>query len=110
MAVFIICILFGIITDNFNNILCPVIILVTGFFLFLLNIIAAGDVKLAVAFSIAVNPKYQLLVITIILLLGGVVALCQLIWNEYKSDGKVNGVPYGVPICIGYLFGIAASI
>ncbi len=110
MLVFIICIMIGVVTDNYENIFYPAIIFITGFVLFSFNIIAAGDIKLAAAFSIAVNPKYQLLVITIILLFGGIIALGQLAWKKCKTNEKIDGVPYGVPICIGYLFGIAASI
>ncbi len=110
IIVFIVCNIIAVRTGNYQVFLYVAIIFITGFILFLFNIIAAGDIKLAAAFSIAVNPKYQLLVITIILLLGGIIALGQLAWKKYKTNEKIDGVPYGVPICIGYLFGIAASI
>ncbi|MGR6831652.1 A24 family peptidase [Aliivibrio wodanis] len=110
IAVFVMCSVFCVLTKNYHAITYSILIFIVGFTLFLINIIAAGDIKLASAFSIAVNPKYQLLVITIILLLGGVIAFSQLLWGKYRSNKNLNGVPYGVPICIGYLLGIAASV
>ncbi|CAH0540338.1 A24 family peptidase [Vibrio marisflavi] len=97
---------------NYESIKYSLVIFLVGVFLFLIKIIAAGDVKLISAFSLAIVPKYLLLTIVIILLLGGILAIGQVIW--IKSRGKSiktnTGVPYGVPICIGCLFGIAASI
>lgn len=109
-VILVICSAICVLTKNYHAITYFILIFVVGFILFLLKVIAAGDIKLASAFSIAVNPKYQLLVITIILLLGGVIAFSQLLWGKYRSNKNINGVPYGVPICIGYLLGIAASV
>ncbi|MDD9158205.1 prepilin peptidase [Aliivibrio sp. S4TY2] len=110
MMVLALCCVICILINNYNAVQYSILIFIIGFILFLMNIIAAGDIKLASAFAVAVNPKYQLLVITIILLLGGVIAFSQLLWGKYRSNENLNGVPYGVPICVGYLFGIAASI
>lgn len=112
IAIFIISALILVEQGSYESIKYSLVIFLIGILLFLLKIIAAGDIKLISAFSVAIAPKYILLTVIVILFLGGVLAIGQVIW--IKSSGKSiktnTGVPYGVPICIGCLFGIAASI
>lgn len=87
-------------------------IFLIGFVLFSLKIIAAGDIKLLASFFIAIKPEYSPMTLFIISLLGGFLGISY--YLKLKLFGRnclINhGVPYGIPICIGCLFGIAASI
>lgn len=87
------------------------VILIIGFFLHIFNILAAGDTKLLFAFSLAISPEFLPLSLFIITALGGVLALVYYLYGLCTDLEKVKkrGVPYGVPICLGSLFGIAAS-
>ncbi|MDD9175403.1 prepilin peptidase [Aliivibrio sp. S2TY2] len=97
---------------DISYLLSPLIILFVGFILFKFNIIAAGDIKYYAAMSLMIEQQYLLLVTCIILCLGGLQAYCQ--YSIYKLTGNERwierGVPYGVAISIGSLFGILASI
>lgn len=88
------------------------LLLLSGFILFQLNIIAAGDIKLLTAFSLAINPQYLLLTLVLIGFCGGALGggyyLLGLLTDLEKV--KQRGIPYGIPICAGCLFGIAASL
>lgn len=88
------------------------VIIVIGFVLFNLKWIAAGDVKLFAAFSLAISSNYILLSFYIIVVSGGVLAIICLIYQRIYCHNRkiIKGVPYGVAICIGCLFGIAASL
>lgn len=90
----------------------PLIILFVGFILFKVNIIAAGDIKFYAAMSLMIEQQYLLLVTCIILCLGGLQACCQ--YSAYKLTGNPRwvdrGVPYGVAISLGSLFGVLASL
>ncbi len=95
-----------------NYVISPLIILFVGFILFRFNVIAAGDIKLFSAMSLMINKEYILLITSIILCIGGLQAYCQ--YSMYKLTNNREwidkGVPYGVAISIGSLFGILASI
>lgn len=95
-----------------NFLISPLIILFVGFILFKFNVIAAGDIKLFSAMSLMINKEYILLITIIILCIGGLQAYCQ--YSMYKltnnRDWIDRGVPYGVAISIGSLFGILASM
>ncbi|XDF78123.1 type IV leader peptidase [Aliivibrio fischeri] len=97
---------------DISYLLSPLIILFVGFILFKFNIIAAGDIKYYAVMSLMIEQQYLLLVTCIILCLGGLQAYCQ--YSIYKLTGNERwierGVPYGVAISIGSLFGILASI
>ncbi|MDN3698531.1 prepilin peptidase [Vibrio cortegadensis] len=96
----------------FESVLYAVGILFVGFVLFNLNIIAAGDVKLLSAFSLAITPQYLPLTLFIITLLGSLLGVAYYLYAKCSDYKKImgNGLPYGVPICLGCLFGIAASL
>lgn len=96
----------------FESVLYAVGILFVGFVLCNLNIIAAGDVKLLSVFSLAIAPQYLPLTLFIITLLGSLLGVAYYLYAKCTDYKKImgNGVPYGVPICLGCLFGIAASL
>ncbi|MUJ25691.1 prepilin peptidase [Aliivibrio fischeri] len=110
IIVLIICICLVIKSGNYSSLYYSLIIFIGGFVLFIKKIIAAGDVKLISSFFIAINQNYQLLTFTIILLTGGVISIILLIHKIINEKNTTMTVPYGVPICIGCLFGIAASL
>ncbi|MCE7535857.1 prepilin peptidase [Aliivibrio fischeri] len=110
IIVLIICICLVIKSGNYYSLYYSVIIFFVGFILFIKKIIAAGDVKLISSFFIAINQNYQLLTFTIILLAGGVISIVLLTHKVINKKNTTMTVPYGVPICIGCLFGIAASL
>ncbi|PMH46901.1 hypothetical protein BCU68_01360 [Vibrio sp. 10N.286.49.B3] len=77
------------------------------------RIIAAGDIKLLTAFSLAISPVYLPLTLVIITFIGGVMGIGYYLYGKWSGNEKAvrqRGVPYGVPICLGCLFGIAASL
>lgn len=96
----------------FNHLITALLIVTIGAVLFQLNLLAAGDSKLFAAFSLMIAPKFLLLTVCLMLVIGGVLALYQ--WSMYRLTGKAEwvsrGVAYGVPICIASLFTIAASL
>ncbi|WP_083199022.1 A24 family peptidase [Aliivibrio logei] len=100
------------IKGDISYLISPLIILSIGFILFRFNIIAGGDIKLFTATSLMIDQKYLLLVTCIILCIGGLQAYCQ--YSMYKLTNNKNwidrGIPYGVAISIGSLFGILASM
>ncbi|WP_254052660.1 prepilin peptidase [Aliivibrio sp. EL58] len=97
---------------DIDFLISPLIILFFGFILFKFNVIAAGDIKLFSAMSLMINKEYILLITIIILFIGGLQAYCQ--YSMYKLTNNREwidrGVPYGVAISIGSLFGILASM
>ncbi|MGF1762015.1 A24 family peptidase [Aliivibrio kagoshimensis] len=95
---------------SFYQHLLPIVVI--GFVLFTFNWVAAGDVKLLAAFSLAINTDFIVPSLHIMLLSGGVIAVCCLVYQRVNRHKKeiIKGVPYGVAICIGSLFGIAASL
>ncbi|WP_235630819.1 A24 family peptidase [Aliivibrio fischeri] len=110
IIVLIICICLVIKSGNYSSLYYSLIIFISGFILFIKKIIAAGDVKLISSFFIAINQNYQLLTFTIILFAGGVISIVLLIHKVINKENTTITVPYGVPICIGCLFGVAASL
>ncbi|WP_102562983.1 A24 family peptidase [Vibrio sp. 10N.286.49.B3] len=88
-------------------------ILIIGFIATIFRIIAAGDIKLLTAFSLAISPVYLPLTLVIITFIGGVMGIGYYLYGKWSGNEKAvrqRGVPYGVPICLGCLFGIAASL
>ena len=107
LGVFFVCI-----ERDYSQFLIPLITLCLGMVLFKLNILAAGDSKLFAAFSLMIAPSYVLLTLWVISAIGGVLAIG--LWGLSRLTKDTSwidrGVPYGVPICIGSLLGIAASL
>lgn len=97
---------------EYSRALSSMVILVIGAVLFQLRILAAGDSKLLAAFALMIAPQHLPLTIWLIVTLGGVLALTQWLVSQIgiHPAGMERGVPYGVPICLGSLFGIAASL
>ncbi len=97
---------------RYEQLAMPIPVLSIGALLFYFNIMAAGDSKLLAAFSVMISPNYFPLTVVIILSAGGALAISQ--WAVSQMTGNANwvnkGVPYGVPICLGSLLGIAASL
>lgn len=106
------CLLMLINHGHYTSIVITGCIIVIGFTLFMYNIIAAGDIKLVATLSLAIKPEYILLSICIMLFLGGGVAILYLIYGMFTNLYKVRirGIPYAIPICLGSLLGIAASL
>ncbi len=70
--------------------------------------LGGGDTKLFAAYSTAILPENLFITVLLILIIGGVVSLCCLIKNKWTKSAD-RGVPYGVAIVIGSLFGIWMS-
>ncbi len=104
--------LFVCLNGYFYHIFTSLIVLAIGTVLFQIKVLAAGDSKLFAAFSLMIAPKYMLITMCFILLAGGVLAISQ--WTISKVMKRIEwmtkGVPYAVPICLGSLLGIAASL
>jgi len=98
--------------QNYAVLPYSLLILCVGFILFQFNMIAAGDIKLLTAFSLAITPEIISLTIVVIGFLGGGVAILYYLFGLLTDLQKVKkkGVPYGLPICMGCLFSIAVSL
>jgi len=99
-------------TGRFEQLTLPAAVLAFGAVLFHFNILAAGDSKLFAAFSLMVSPDMMLLVVNVIIFAGGLLAIAQCVLSRMTNNPEWTnrGVPYGVPICLGSLLGIAASL
>lgn len=96
---------------NYSILLYSGLLLLACFTLFLFNIIAGGDIKLLVAFSLAIKAQFLPLTLLIIMALGGLLGIAYYLFGLLTDLAKVKarGIPYGLPICLGCLFGVAAS-
>lgn len=98
--------------QNYAALIWAVGILLVGFGLTVLGVIAAGDVKLLAPLSLAIKPELMGDVLIVIGLLGGVTVLVQWLIGTIRPESRMSlqyGVPYGVPICLGSLLGIYLS-
>ncbi|RTZ14455.1 prepilin peptidase [Vibrio aquaticus] len=97
---------------RYTQLYLPIVVLVVGALLFKFNIMAAGDSKLLASFSLMISPHYFLLTVCLILIAGGTLAITQWILSRVTGNAQwvTKGVPYGLPICLGSLLGIAASL
>ncbi|MCW9698100.1 MULTISPECIES: A24 family peptidase [unclassified Avibacterium] len=77
------------------------ITLVIGFFLFLFNVIGAGDIKLLTVLMLLVPPNNAFFVLLLISLFGLLLIIGGLLF--FRSAIKKNGLPYGVAISLGFL-------
>jgi len=89
-------------------------VLVIGTFLFSAGIMGGGDVKLFAAVGLWTDLQRAPMVISSVLIAGGLLALVVLVPRlvARRSDGaaaseRSKGVPYAVAIAIGALFAIA---
>lgn len=97
---------------KYSHLIHAVAILIVGAGLFKFRVLAAGDSKLLAALSLMILPKYLLLTILTTTFLGGLLAISQWALSHafHRPQGIYVGVPYGVPICIASLLGIAVSL
>jgi prepilin peptidase CpaA len=112
MIVTALCLSILVANQQYTALLHSFTILAVGIGLFVLDVIAAGDIKLLTAFSLAIKPEYLLITLGLIVLLGGMLAIGYLIYGILTDLKKVRqrGIPYAIPICLGCMFGIAASL
>ena len=87
----------------------PLVIFGGGVVLSTKRWLGGGDTKLFAAYSTAILPENLFITVLLILIIGGVVSLCCLIKNKWTKSAD-RGVPYGVAIVIGSLFGIWMSL
>lgn len=87
----------------------PFMVLFIGVFLSMKGWLGGGDAKLFAAYSTAILPENFFTTVLLILIIGGVVSLCCLIKYKWTKSAD-RGVPYGVAIVIGSLFGIWMSL
>ncbi|CAH1530476.1 Type IV prepilin peptidase TadV/CpaA [Vibrio owensii] len=72
------------------------------FYLWMISVIGAGDVKLITSLTLGIKPELVLLYLVVIGLLGGLQALC--IWLNTGSIGE-RGLPFTLPISLsGFVF------
>ena len=85
-----------------------VIVLLLGIIIFSLGICGAGDIKLLFVLIPMIHHQWLLLCFTLMFALGGILGiglwLGDKIWPQFKLSE--NGVPYAVPICISFGFGL----
>lgn len=93
-----------------------VIVLFVGFLFFTFNFISAGDVKLAVCFSLVLDIQYVYYAVIIMALFGGIQSVYYLFKHLVKlklyqtSNVNAFGIPYGVAICVGFFLAVIISI
>lgn len=89
-------------THDFNVII-PTFILIIGFFLTLIGVIGAGDIKLLFALCISVPSDLIGIFFFAMCCFGAPMSILVLIISKFIFRIKVNTVPFGVAISIGYI-------
>lgn len=77
-------------------------VLTIGIILWSFRIIGAGDIKLLVALSLCMPGDLMFYFLFLMSVIGSVLAF--FIWTYSMLRNKRISVPYGVAICIGFLF------
>ena len=86
------------------------IILIVGFFLFIIGVWGAGDAKLIASFSPLFDPGFLALGFFIIASTGASIGVMQVAMSHmFNNSDNSRGIPYAVAICIGSLFTAFAS-
>jgi prepilin peptidase CpaA len=89
------------------------LILVVGTFAFSAGLLGGGDIKLLAATGLWLDLRGGMLLVTAVLLAGGMVAIAFIAANlarrRPKGSLKSRRVPYGIAIALGALFTIALS-
>lgn len=83
-----------------------------GFFIHTLGYIGAGDVKLYATFLLAISPVYWSFSLVLIIILGGILAGCYLLYGLITNNlvvVRAKGIPYGVAITIASVFSVWVS-
>ncbi|MDN2483733.1 prepilin peptidase [Vibrio agarivorans] len=80
--------------------------------LFYFKVIGGGDVKLALAYFIAIDSNLYTDVILLILTLGGILGFicCVALKLSGTASIRTYNLPYGIPIGLSGFLGIVASI
>jgi len=100
-----------ILTDNYAAVYICLGIFLVGLLLTQINVIAAGDIKLLMAFSLAIKPNLILLTFVVIGFTGGLLAVVYYLSIRMNKFSKQdNGIPYALPICFASVLAIAASL
>ncbi|WP_050778594.1 A24 family peptidase [Vibrio coralliilyticus] len=85
-----------------NQIILTVVIFMTFFSLWAIQVMGAGDVKLITALALGIKPEFVLLYLIVIGLLGGIQALYM--WFHPGSK-RNRGLPFTLPISLsGFIF------
>lgn len=86
------------------------IVLIIGFFLFIIGVWGAGDAKLITSFSPLFEPSLLPLGFFIIASTGASIGVMQIVMsNIFNNSDNSRGIPYAVAICVGSLFTALAS-
>nr|WP_086940296.1 A24 family peptidase [Thaumasiovibrio occultus] len=97
-----------------STVLSMAAVLVFGFILFALRVIAAGDIKLLTAYCAAIPFSLLPTVLMLMALSGGVIAACYITRTAIDKRPerlKQQGLPYGIPIAFaGYSGVILATL
>ncbi|NQZ92108.1 MAG: prepilin peptidase [Moritella sp.] len=100
-----------ILTGNYAAVYVCLGLFLGGLLLTQINVIAAGDIKLLMAFSLAIKPDLILLTFVVIGFTGGLLAVVYyLSICMNKLSNQDNGIPYAIPICFSSVLAIAASL
>lgn len=107
--------------DLHQHIMVALLVLASGFAMFMANLAGAGDVKLLASISLWVGPHYIAPFIIITALAGGVLSLIMAL-RHYQQKKKLSPhtsismvtklpIPYGIAIACGGIstFGIIAK-
>ena len=88
------------------------IFLIAGFLIFYFNLIGAGDIKLMVVLTLAINTEYLMIFIFGILFLGGILAIFYLFYGCLTDIQRVKerGLPYTIPIAVMGAFFVPLSV
>ena len=86
------------------------IILIVGFFLFIIGVWGAGDAKLIASFSPLFDPEFLALGFFIIASTGASIGVMQIVMSHiFNNSDNSRGIPYAIAICVGSLFTALAS-
>lgn len=91
------------------NFILPMFFLSAGILLSKFGYLGGGDSKLFSAYSIAISPENILTTLLLIALVGGCISLFYFFINKVMRK-NVIGIPYGISISIGGLYGVVISL
>ena len=100
-----------VIHPNYDSLIYLFIVLVAGFFLFMLKLLGAGDTKLLAVLVLGIDPVYFSAMLYLTVMLGALMALGYLVYGLLTDLRKVRkkGIPYAIPISISCYFFIVLS-
>ncbi len=103
-------IVFNCYTNNLQQMFYAPLFLLVGLIFWRLNVFAGGDVKLVTALLPAINNSLYLDLFVLTMFLWGATAVLVMLYHRIRTNDVSKTVPFGVPMAIGGVIGLFASL